>query len=244
MSRFYCSGFDVTNAFGHGLGNLFKEELKECKSIVYIPGGLDKIEKAKTKYIPLFREQFQKIGIVFKEENLITTELSTDKAKTLIQEANFIMLMGGNPFKQKELCSQLGILEELKKYNGVMVGFSAGAMLMSKYIIITPCSDEYPEFRVEEGLNLDEISIYPHNNISLDKYPEVLNIGEETYKKEDLLIISKKYGEFYLLQDHLREDGKTAISIIMSKNGKIEYYRENDGKIWIVTKEDIILKKL
>ena len=51
----------------------------------------------------------------------------------MITNASFIMLMGRNLFEQKELCEQLGILDELKKFDGIMMGFSAGAMLMSKY---------------------------------------------------------------------------------------------------------------
>ena len=33
MTRYYCSGFDINNAFGHGLGNMFLNELKNTKSI-------------------------------------------------------------------------------------------------------------------------------------------------------------------------------------------------------------------
>ena len=47
MIRYYCSGFDINNAFIHGLGDMFKKELKDTNSIVYIPGGCDKIEKVK-----------------------------------------------------------------------------------------------------------------------------------------------------------------------------------------------------
>ena len=31
MIRYYCSGFDINNAFGHGLGDMFKTELKDTK---------------------------------------------------------------------------------------------------------------------------------------------------------------------------------------------------------------------
>jgi hypothetical protein len=55
MSRYYYSGFDVNNAFGHGLGEMFKNELSGTNSIVYIPGGPEKIEKSREKYIPVFR---------------------------------------------------------------------------------------------------------------------------------------------------------------------------------------------
>ncbi len=233
MARYYCSGFDLDNFFGHGLGDMFKTDLNDTKSIVYIPGGVEKIEKAKAKHIPNFTKHFKDAGIEFEAVNIISPDLSSAEAKELIKNASFIMLMGGDPFKQRELCDGLGIMDELKKFNGVMLGFSAGAMLMSKFIIITPCSDEFPDFHVEPGLNLDGISIYPHNNTSDQEYPEELVSGDEVYKKSDLLQVAKDYDKFYLLQDNLREDGLTDVSFIRCSNGKVEFCIENDGKIWL-----------
>lgn len=238
MIRYYCSGFNVNNAFGQGLGDMFKAELRDTKSIVYIPGSPEKIEKAKTKYIPVFTNHFKSVGIEFDEINLITPDLTSDEARKMITNASFVMLMGGDPFKQKEMCEKLGLLEELKRFNGVMVGFSAGAMLMSKYIIITPCSEEYPDFHIEDGLNFDGISIYPHNNTSEETYPDTLVVGDETYQKEDLIQVAKEYGNFYLLQDN-----DTDISIIKSSNGNIEFYIENNGKIWEVSDDISLVSK-
>lgn len=217
---------------------MFKAELKNTKSIVYIPGNPDKIEKIKEKIIPIFTERFKKVGIEFEKTNLITPDLTIDNAKKMIINADFIMLMGGDPFKQKEMCNKLKIVEELKKYNGVMVGFSSGAMLMSKYIIITPYSEEYPNFHIEDGLNLDGISIYPHNNTSEENYPDILTIGDGKYRKEDLLKVANKYGNFYLLQNNGID-----ISIIKSSDGNIEFYTENNGKIWEVSDDVNLITK-
>ena len=235
MTRYYCSGFDINNAFGYGLGEMFRNELKDTKSIVYIPAGEEKIQKAKEIYIPEFTEYFKKVEIEFEENILITTEMSREDAKKAVREASFVMLMGGDPFKQKEFCAKMDLLDELKEYNGVMLGFSAGAMFMSKYIIVTPCSDEYPDFQVEEGLNLDGVSIYPHNNTSDEEYPDTLVSGDEVYKKEDLITVANQYGDYYLLQDNWRDDGLVDVSIIKSNNGNLEFYTENSGKIWIAT---------
>jgi len=241
MTRYYCSGFDINNAFGHGLGDMFLSELKDTKSIVYIPGSPEKIQKAREKYVPAFTEHFKNVGIQFDSSIIITPEMNSDEAQKVVKEASFIMLMGGDPFKQKEMCEKLGLLDELKKYNGVMLGFSAGAMLMSKHIIITPCSEEYPEFHIEEGLNLDGISIYPHNNTNQEEYPNTLVVGDETYQKEDLIKVANEYGEYYLLQDYLREDSLTDVSIIKSTNGSLEFYIENDGRVWLVKSGEINL---
>ena len=110
MTRYYCSGFDN---FEHGLGEMFKRELKNTKSIVYIPGDTQEIEK--TKYLPMFADYFKKVGIEFDTVNLITPDLSQSVVKEMIKNASFVMLMGGCPFKQKELCEKLGIIDELKK---------------------------------------------------------------------------------------------------------------------------------
>lgn len=237
--NYFCSGFDVDNAFGRGLGERFKSELKDTKSIVFIPGGENKIDKAREKYLPIFLDHFEKVGIVFEKNYLITPE--TTNAKELIDNASFIMLMGGDPFSQKELCEKLDIIENLRNYNGVLLGMSAGAMLMSKYIIVTPCSEEYPEFRIEEGLNLSDLSVYPHNNFEGEEYPDVLNIGDETYRKNDLISVASQYGEFYLLQDHFVDKGITNVSYIRTSEKDIEFIPEHDGKIFVCTKEGINL---
>ena len=239
--NYYCSGFDVSNAFWPELGEKFKNEMNNTKSIVYIPGSPQKVEKAKTKYVPVFTEHFKRVGIEFEESYLITPEMDSTVAKKLIDNASFIMLMGGDPFAQKEMCEKLGILENLKNYTGVMLGFSAGAMLMSKYIIIIPCSEEYPDFRIEPGLNLSEISIYPHNNFDGEEYPDKVCVGDETYYRNDLLKVAKEYGEFYLLQDYLDGNGLTNVSLIRTCGSEMEFIIQNNGKIFKATSEGIEL---
>ena len=237
MIRYYCSGFDYNNPFGHGLGEMFKKELKDTGSIVFIVGNPkkeEKIIKAKEEKVPSFIDHFKKVGIEFNNVHIITPYIDTLSAKKWVDNANFVMLMGGNPIDQMEMCVNLDIIDNLKTFKGIMLGYSAGAMLMSKYIIITPCSEEYPNFQIEEGLNFDNLSIYPHCNTPLKEFPKEVVVYDETYKRDDLIKVSKEYGEFYLLQDYEREDGLFDISIIKSIDGKVEYYRENDGKIWKV----------
>lgn len=240
-TNYFCSGFDINNAFWKELSDRFKSELKDTKSIVYIPGGINKIEKAKSKYVPIFNEHFKKSGINFEEFHLITNE--TTNAKELIDNASFIMLMGGDPFAQKELCEELDIIDNLKNFDGVLLGMSAGAMLMSKYIIITPCSEEYPDFHIEPGLNLSNISVYPHNNFDGNEYPETVDLGDEVYKREDLITVSKQYGDFYLLQDHMTDENTTNVSLIRTHNDEIEFLTQNDGKIFVSTPGGIELLK-
>lgn len=231
MTRYYASGFDAQDAFGHGLGEAFKKELKRTKNILYIPAGEKRVEKAKEKDIPTFTNHFKNVGIEFENVNLLTPDLDSEVAKKMVKNADFIMLMGGDPFELKQMCEKLNVANALKNYNGIMLGFSAGAMYMSKYIIITPCSEEYLNFHIERGLNLDDISIYPHNNTDEEVYPDVLVVEDEnkTFKKEDLIEVAKEFGTFYLLQDNGKD-----ISMLKSKDRWVDFYTEGNGKIWAV----------
>ncbi len=241
--NYFCSGFDAENAFWPELAERFKSEMKDTKSIVYIPGSLNKIEKARDKYVPSFTEHFKRVGIEFENVSLLTPDTDHEEAKRLVDNASFIMLMGGDPYAQKDLCEKLGILDNLRRYNGVMLGFSAGAMIMSKYIIITPCSEEYPEFHIEPGLDLAGISIYPHNNFEGDEYPPIVEVGDETYNRDDFFTVANEYGEFYLLQDNLNSEGLTDVSLIRAYNGEIEFLTYNNGKIFKATSNGIELLK-
>lgn len=267
MVRYYCGGYDTNpgQAFAHGLGEMLKNELKDTKSIIYIPAGAGKVEKLALKYIPSFEASFKNVGINFdnieeieidktldeekkqklllksRKSRIISPEMDRKHAIELINNASMVMITGGDPYILKDMCEKMGIMDALKNYKGVLMGYSAGAMLMSKKIIITPCSDEYPDFHIEDGLNLDGISIFPHNNTVEDEYPEVLDIGGEIYRKEDNIKVAQEYGEFYLLQDNMNDDMSFDVSIIKSTNGNLEYYTENNGKIWLATSDGIEL---
>lgn len=102
MTRYYCSGFDINNAFGHGLGDMFLSDLKDRKSIVYIPGGADKMQKVREKYIPVFIEHFKNVGIEFETSTIITPDMSPAEAQKAVSEASFVMLMGVIPLSKKK----------------------------------------------------------------------------------------------------------------------------------------------
>ena len=93
---------------------MFLSELKDRKSIVYISGGPEKVQKAKDKKVPAFTEHFKNVGIEFEKSIIVTPDLSPEEAQQIVREASFVMLMGGDPFKQKEMCDKLGLLEVLK----------------------------------------------------------------------------------------------------------------------------------
>ena len=151
---------------------------------------------------------------------------------------------------KKEIPYFIGEYDRLKENvslisskQNTMIGTSINFELVDLFKISkeSNSSEEYPDFHIEEGLNLDGISIYPHNNTNDKDYPDTLVVGDETYNKEDLIKVANQYGDYYLLQDYLRKDGFTDISLIKSTNSSIELYTENDGKIWIAKNNGIFL---
>ena len=159
--NYFCSGFDISNAFWEELACQLKGDLKNTKRIVYIPGSTKekKLEKALSVYIPSFTEHFKKIGIQFEYVDCVTPDMSVEEAQRIVMDSDMVFLLGGNPFLQQELYTSKGLVSILQNYNGVIMGMSAGAMNMSKNIIITPCSEEYSDFDIRPGLNLSNISI-------------------------------------------------------------------------------------
>ncbi len=235
--NYFCSGFNTENAFWPELAEQLKKDLTGTERIVYIPGSNtpEKIAKAFNKYIPAFTEHFRKIGIVFKNVECITPDMDEEEAKKLVTNSNMVMLMGGNPFLQQELYSSKGLTPILQNYSGVILGFSAGAMNMSKYIIITPCSEEYPNFDIRPGMNLSGISIYPHNNFEGDNFPDKVDAGGDITISADLLKVASEYEPFYCLQDYERENGITDVSLIRTCGDDIQIFTENSGKLWEAT---------
>ena len=235
--NYFCSGFDINNAFWNELANQLKADLKNTNRIVYIPGSTKekKLEKAKSVYIPSFTEHFKKIGIEFANVECITPDMSVEDARKLVLDSDMVFLLGGNPFLQQELYNSKGLTELLKNYNGVIMGMSAGAMNMSKYIIITPSSEEYPDFDIRPGLNLSNISIYPHNNFEGTIFPEQVDLGGEITKSNDLIKVAREYGEFYCLQDYLDNMGKVQVSLIRTCGNDIKFFTNNDGKVWVAS---------
>lgn len=239
MSKnYYCSGLDINNPFKGELASKLKKDLPITKRIVYIAGSTmkEKIDKTIDKYIPMFTKHFENIGIVFDNINVVIPNVNSKDARYWVENSDMIFLLGGNPFLQKELYESMGLTNLLKNYEGVIMGISAGAMNMSKHIIITPCSEEYPNFQIEDGLNLSNISIYPHINFEGEIIPEKIDLDKEVIEMKDLIEVAKEYGDFYCLQDHY--DGvNTNVSIIYESDNKIQILTENDGKTIGVCKD-------
>ena len=144
--------------FNLNLQKVLKNSIKPNSNLVFInaPGFVND-----HLYFAKIQNCFDKMGVFF--DNAI--ELSDTTKQTQFQnfptKNRVYFLMGGNPITQLELIKFYKLEQTIKNYKGIVIGFCAGAINVSKYSIITSDGDFEKPFWYH-GLGRIEISIEPH----------------------------------------------------------------------------------
>ena len=151
---------------------------------------------------------FIKIGVSF-EKTLEISDMSKIEELAQFPKKRVYFLMGGNPLTQYELIKNYNLIDELRNYEGVVIGFCAGAINLSKHAIITS-DDDFDKPFSYSGINRVDISVEPH--FCLDDSEFTRNrIKEINHFCESLNT------EIYAIPDH---------SVIDIVNGSIGFYGE------------------
>lgn len=88
------------------------------------------------------------------EENITFVNYFSDSRESAaqkIENADIIYFLGGLPDKMMERIREFGLYDVLMKYNGIIMGYSAGAVIQLAEYHLSPDGD-YPEFQYYEGL--------------------------------------------------------------------------------------------
>ena len=233
MATYYlCSGFGPEHSFVNKFGEMLANDLKLCKSLVVIPCGGGKEETE--AHVGFVMQQLEEVGIGFERKIILSEDMSREEQRCNIKDADLVYLMGGYPFSQKAFLEECGLCECLQKYSGVVLGVSAGAMNMSKYIIMVTDGANSDETRVEEGLGLVDFSVFPHCAFSGDTFAASFYIGPDLVESQKLLSACEEKGDVYFLQNKTETD-TLKISFIRVKEGKKEFVRIYDGRVWKAT---------
>ena len=151
--------YDPTDdcSFNANLTKVLKEAISGDENLVFInaPGF-----KNDDLYFSQMIKCFEKIGISFKNKIEISNDSKIDEFKSFPKNRVYF-LMGGNPLTQFELIKKYDLTGELKNYNGVVIGFCAGAINLSKHSIITT-DDEFDTPLSYDGIGRVDISVEPH----------------------------------------------------------------------------------
>lgn len=123
-------------------------------------------------------------------------------------------LMGGDPIAQMNIIKKFHLEEKIKNHDGLVIGFCAGAINLSRYSIITTDEDfDNPQSYL--GLNRVDVIIEPHYNIPSDEK-----------RNHELLLFSRQYNQsIYAIPDE---------SMIVVEDNEITEY----GQIYHIEAKD------
>ena len=190
MYSVFLSKFDI--GFPYVLERL-KKVVKENSKVVIIPWsfpveidslGLDEFfsGKRKNSYV----ENLIKLGI--NENNVIILNCyrdSTNYMKDKIKEADILVLPGGNPemFYNKVISSN--ILDDIRNFNKIIIGASAGTELQLKEYFITAKNNYYKKFSWYKGFNVIDNQFYidVHTSNNYRYLNKLRKVAKETNRK-------------------------------------------------------------
>lgn len=156
------SGFSVDEHFGKETEILFRKDLKECRNIVFIPGGMGKNSKT-DRYANTDVSWFKEIGIDIQTVDVLDVNMKTDEIKEKIKKADIVFLMGGDTIKQYDFLCKYNLKQTIKEFEGTVIGVSAGAINLGN---ISVCSkdleDGVNETKIYEGIGRINYTIEPH----------------------------------------------------------------------------------
>ena len=141
----------------------FKKFIKKFDNFLYVASIENNNENNDFRF-ELTKQSFN-LTMPFKKYYLLDGR-TKNKAKELINKADFIFLCGGHVPTQNEFFTKIGLKELLKNYNGVICGSSAGSMNCANIVYAAPELEgeaTNPNFeRYINGLGLTNINIIPH----------------------------------------------------------------------------------
>lgn len=119
------------------------------------------------EYAKVITDSLNLDGFEIKNVFIIDNRFNGDIEKTIAM-ADCVFLMGGNVPTQNAYFKEIDLKEKLKKFNGILIGQSAGSMNCASLVYTPPELDEEFEDknfqRKITGLGLINFAIMPHMN--------------------------------------------------------------------------------
>lgn len=167
----------------NGLVDQIKQYLKATSSILFISADSKDTEKV-IQYSNLLFVALKLSGISFNEYNILYED-TKNKAKELVNKADFIFLSGGDTYIQNCFFNEINLKELLKNFDGIVMGQSAGSINMATNVFNSPEEKEESEPIYFEGLGLTELNIEPHFNLDSTNFNEY-----ENYQTKSIIVYS------------------------------------------------------
>lgn len=190
----------LVSKIGSGM-NLVKDEVKKImrpNSFALVlpwsmPSELD-ANRLFNEYFKKGSEKYNKyinslINLGIKEENIFIGNCYSDSKESLLQQikkADVLLLIGGNPeMLFSKVVHATEILYEIKHFNGIVIGESAGAVLQFRRYFITKENNYYKYFAFYDGFGIinDPFYIDVHS-LNTKNYLDNLKKVATDYQKD------------------------------------------------------------
>ncbi len=128
------------------------------------------------------------------EENVSFINYFADTKKSAqkkIEDADIVYFLGGLPDRMMERIKEFELQNVLMKHNGIVMGYSAGAVIQLAEYHLSP-DDDYPEFGYYEGLQyLNEFYLEVHYEESETQKASIQKVIKERKKTVYALSLMK-----------------------------------------------------
>ena len=124
---------------------------------------------------------FSEAGMPFQSYHTLDG-FNAEEADMLIQHSDIILLSGGHVPTQNAFFQDIGLRELMERFDGVVVGISAGSMNCADVVYVQPEEEgeSSPDFpRWADGLGLTDVNILPHYQKVKDNILDGLRLFED-----------------------------------------------------------------
>ena len=151
----FFSGFP-THHFTDEIAEVLRENLPVRDTLVFI-SAWPKDHPRNDKDSDGMHQMFAERGMGFAAHHVIDRRRGATEAVKLVQEADCVFLMGGDPPAQMQLIRDLCLVSPLRDSRAMILGVSAGAMNMGKHV-----AEIWDSKAFYEGIGLADITIKAH----------------------------------------------------------------------------------
>lgn len=183
---YLLSGPETKKGFSEEIKSYLKEDFKNKKQITFIASSPDDYERndlyvnGNGENIVGMKNHLKEVANLEKI-NILDARIDSKAGKELILNSEIVYLLGGNPFTQLDYLKENGYDETLKKYDGLLLGTSAGAMNLAKESYYSK-DEDYDKSFFYKGINLVDITIDPHFNITNKEQVKEAKYSSKTNK--------------------------------------------------------------
>jgi dipeptidase E len=165
-----------------------------------------------------FDETYPKRKLVFdyfrslgaRTVNVVDFSRSYEEIKARISECDLVYLTGGVPSVLVERLRSLHVDELLNSFEGVVIGRSAGALVLCRKFIVTYRSDS--SVKLMDGFGLVDITLKAHFKVGKDDFLFELSKKEPIYAVPKGSAIVADNGKLSFINTvYLFEDGKRQV---------------------------------